>query len=136
MVENKLKETPLVSIIIVNYNGAHFLEACLDALKTQTYPAASYEVIISDNASNDGSISLLTEKYPWVQLIKNSQNLGFAAGNNIALPQARGEYIILLNNDTVPESTWLEALVDVAQENPEAGLITSHLQLLYDQLIL
>lgn len=123
-----------VSIVIVNYNGAHYLSACLDALRAQTYPAECIEVIVSDNGSRDGSLELLRQAYPWVQVLDNGQNLGFASGNNVAFEQAQGKYVVLLNNDTAPTPTWLENLVAVADADPQAGMVTGHLQLFYDQL--
>ncbi len=127
---------PFVSVIIVNYNGAHFLPTCLDALRASSYPADSFEVIVSDNASTDGSLGLLQSKYPWVRVLPNDRNLGFASGNNVAIKIARGEFIVLLNNDTRPAHDWLEHLVGVAKSDSRAGLITGNLQLFYDQVIL
>lgn len=127
---------PFVSVIIVNYNGAHYLRACLDALQAQTYPKSLFETIVSDNHSTDGSLELLAREYPWVKVLKNHSNLGFAEGNNVGIGAAEGELIVLLNNDTAPTPDWLEKLVQVAQANPQAGLVTGHLQLFYDQLIL
>jgi len=127
-------QLPFVSIIIVNYNGAHFLPACFAALRQQTYPADRFEVILSDNGSTDGTQALLREQYPWVKLLENGRNLGFATGNNVAFAQARGDYIVLLNNDTAPSPGWLEQLVAAAQADPQIGLVTGHLQLFYPQL--
>jgi GT2 family glycosyltransferase len=126
-------EWPLVSIIIVNFNGAHYLPACLDALARQTYPTDRFEVIVSDNGSTDATLPLLRDQYPWVTLLENGRNLGFASGNNVAFSLARGNYIVLLNNDTAPTPTWLQNLVEVAQADPAAGLVTGHLQLFYPQ---
>ena len=125
---------PFVSVVIVNYNGKHFLEACLDALRSQTYPAEFFEVIVSDNGSTDGSVEFLRSFYPWVKVIENESNLGFAGGNNIAFRAAQGEYLVLLNNDTSPLNDWLEKLVKAAVENPSAGIINGHSRLFYDQL--
>jgi len=127
-------ETAFVSIIIVNYNGAHYLPACLDALRQQTYPADRFEVIVSDNGSTDATLPLLRDQYPWVILLENGCNLGFATGNNVAFAQARGDYIVLLNNDTAPAPGWLEHMISVAQDDPQIGLVTGHLQLFYPQL--
>jgi GT2 family glycosyltransferase len=129
-----VKEPPFVSVVIVNYSGAQFLPACLDALKTQTYPPDRFEVIVSDNGSSDNSIELLRNGYPWVKILENKKNLGFTTGNNVAIQAARGEYIVLLNNDTAPHHDWLENLVRVADNYPKAGLVTGHLHLFYDYL--
>jgi len=131
-----MTDIPFVSVIIVNYNGKQFLTACLDALRNQTYPADSFEVIISDNASSDGSVDLLKGHFSWVRVLENKSNLGFAAGNNVAINSSKGEFIVLLNNDTVPQPTWLDNLVKVAKENPLAGIVTGRLHLFYDQLTL
>lgn len=127
---------PFVSVIIVNYNGAEYLPTCLDALKNQSYSRDSFQVIVSDNGSKDGSVELLQSKYPWVRVLENKRNLGFASGNNVAIQAARGDYIALINNDTLASPRWLEELVAVAQDNPYAGLVTGRLQLYYDQLVL
>ena len=129
-----MAEVPFVSLVIVNYNGAHFLELCLPALRGQDYPSERFEVIVVDNASSDTSLELLCNQYAWVKVIQNSRNLGFAGGNNVALRQARGDYLVIVNNDTAPNPDWLSQLVRAAQEHPEAGLVCGHLQLLYDEL--
>ncbi len=129
-----MSELPFVSVIIVNYNGAHFLPACLEALHTQTYPQNKLEVIVSDNGSSDNSIALLRNNYPWVKTLENNKNLGFTTGNNVAIEAAQGEYIVLLNNDTAPQNNWLRNLIKVADDNPKAGIVTSHLHLFYDYI--
>lgn len=129
-----MPDKPFVSIIIVNYNGRHYLEACLDALQQQTYPRECFEVIVSDNGSTDGSLSLLRDQYPWVRVLDNGKNLGFATGNNVAIQQSKGQYVLLLNNDTAPDPAWLEEMVNVAKADPKAGIVTGHLHLFYDQL--
>jgi len=129
-----LRELPFVSVIIVNYSGAHFLPACLDALQTQTYPRDCFEVIVSDNGSSDHSIELLQNQYPWVRTLENKKNLGFTTGNNVAIQAARGEYVVLLNNDTAPHQDWLANLVKVAIDHPQAGMVTGHLHLFYDYI--
>ena len=126
--------TPFVSVIIVNYNGAHFLTNCLNSLRAQSYPENCFEVIVSDNGSTDDSLNLLQTQYSWVKVIVNQRNLGFASGNNVAIKRAQGQYLVLLNNDTAPTASWLESLVTLAENNPKAGIITGHLQLFYDQL--
>lgn len=116
---------PFVSIIIVNYNGKHFLDDCLTSLQTQTYPQARTEVILVDNGSNDGSIEHLRYEYPWVRLLVAGKNLGFAQGNNEGIRIAKGQLIALLNNDTVVQSGWLQALVETIAEDPKIGGVTS-----------
>jgi len=125
---------PSISVIIVNFNGAHYLPACLDALHNQSYPSDRFEVIVSDNGSCDDSLNLLKNEYPWVKILDNGKNLGFASGNNVAIQATEGDFVVLLNNDTAPYSDWLVSLVDVALDDPKAGMVTGHLQLFYDQL--
>lgn len=128
------ENSPFISIITVNYNGKHYLAACLDALRQQNYPQLSYEVIVSDNGSSDGSVEFLQTHYPWVRLLENKQNLGFASGNNVAIQAARGDFIILLNNDTAPDRNFIRGMVDTARADERTGLVTGHLRLFYDQL--
>lgn len=105
---------PLVSIIILNYNGKDYIEECLDSVFNQTYKPI--EIIVVDNASEDGSKEILKEKYlSGITLIENAVNLGFAEGNNIALKKANGEFIALLNNDAVADNRWLQELISAAQ---------------------
>jgi len=99
----------IVSVVVVSWNGAEYLKGCLDALLDQDY--ADLEVIVVDNASSDGSDSLVEEHYPDVRLIRNERNLGFATGNNVGLRVTRGELVVLLNQDTVVQPNWLETLV-------------------------
>jgi GT2 family glycosyltransferase len=112
---------PLVSIIIVNYNGLRYLDDCLTSLLKQTYPRARWEVILVDNQSSDDSVEHVATHYPWVQIVQLPKNLGFAAGNNQGYRHCRGELIALLNNDTVVEPEWLSALVAVMQEDAAIG---------------
>ena len=125
---------PFVSVVIVNFNGKLYLPTCLNALKAQTYPRDCYEVIVSDNGSTDGSLKLLEADFPWVRVLKNGRNLGFASGNNVAFQVAQGEYVIALNNDTAPFPDWIEKMVQEAERYPRAGLVNGHSRLYYDQL--
>jgi GT2 family glycosyltransferase len=118
-------ETPFVSIILVNYNGKHFLEDCLCSIQKQTYPANRFEIILVDNASRDGSAAFVRERFPQVQLIENKSNVGYASGNNLGFRKAKGNLIALLNNDTVVEPQWLEALVDAILLDPRVGAVSS-----------
>ncbi|HET6572062.1 MAG TPA: glycosyltransferase family 2 protein [Fimbriiglobus sp.] len=111
-------DEPPVSVLIVNYNGAKHLPACLSALERQSVPRDRFEVVVVDNASADGSADLVRERSPWVKLVPLDRNAGFAGGTNIAARHARGRLLVLLNNDTVPDPYWLEELLRVADENP------------------
>ncbi|PLC52484.1 hypothetical protein CR155_18485 [Pollutimonas nitritireducens] len=102
--------TPKVSVVIVNYNGKHFLDNLLKSIKIQTEQPA--EVIIVDNASTDGSVDYLREHYSWVKVIQSKENLGFAEGNNVGVRAASSALIALLNNDAIAEPQWLEYLLE------------------------
>ena len=109
-----------ISLIIVNRNVGKLLYQCLDSIKNSK--GISYEVIIVDNASSDGSQTLLAQKYPEAKLIANSQNLGFAAACNIGIKAAAGKYPVLLNPDTLIEPDCLKDLFEFMESNPKAGL--------------
>src|SRR5947207_12234201 len=106
---------PNVSIIIVNYNGRHFLAELFDSLAGQTRPAD--EVIMVDNASSDGSVDFVRERFAWVKVIAWPTNAGFAEGCNIGVANARGEYIGLLNPDSVADERWLAELVRALEKD-------------------
>lgn len=112
----------LVSIILVNYNGRRFLPDCLDALARQRFPAWRTEVLLVDNASTDDSLSFVRQHYPWVRIVESTHNRGFAAGNNLGVSLARGQWVVLLNTDTIPEPTWLAELVHAAEHTDALGL--------------
>jgi len=116
-----VEQAPLVSIIIVNWNGCEHLPVCLESLAAQTF--RDFEVILVDNGSSDGSLALLRKHFPWVRLIALPENTGFATGNNQGLAQARGDYLVTLNNDTKAEPNWLEILVAAADAHPRAGMV-------------
>ncbi len=105
----------LFSILIVNFNGSRHLGPCLSALAEQTFPRHRFEVVLVDNASHDDSLALVRRDFPWVRVVKNESNEGFAGGNNAGLPHVRGRYLVLLNNDTIPDPHWLEELAAEAK---------------------
>ncbi|MHB8882701.1 MAG: glycosyltransferase family 2 protein [Thermodesulfovibrionales bacterium] len=113
-----------VAIVVLNWNGRVDTAACLDSLKELTYPA--YEVLLIDNGSVDGSQTFFREQYPWVTLIENVRNLGFAAGNNVGISyslRAGADYVLLLNNDTVVDPAFLDELVRAAEARPDVGIL-------------
>lgn len=114
-----------VSVLIVNFNGARHLPACLTALEQQTLPRYRFEVILLDNASRDDSVKLVRSQFPWVKLIASPTNTGFAEGNNIAAQYAHGRLLVLLNNDTIPDPFWLEELLRVVDHR--GGAVASKL---------
>jgi len=108
--------SPLVSIIILNYNGLKVTDNCLKSVFKTKYP--NFEVILVDNASTDGSAEYFSERYPAVKVMVNSENKGFSEGNNIGIRAAEGEYVALLNNDVEVTPSWLSELVKVAESDP------------------
>ncbi|GIK83854.1 MAG: hypothetical protein BroJett025_04760 [Patescibacteria group bacterium] len=122
-----MKKKPLVSILIINYNGKKFLKDCLTSIDNVNFPRNEYEVILVDNDSQDDSVSCVKKDFPWVKLVESKANLGFAEGNNLAYSKAVGEYIVLLNNDTVVDRNWLRSLVSTAKKNKNVGIVTSKL---------
>lgn len=119
---------PLVSIIIVNFNGQHLLESCLSVIFKLDYPQNKIEVILVDNNSSDDSVPFVTNNFPKVKIIQNGENLGFTGGNNEGYKAATGEYIVLLNSDVVVDKKWLSALVNRAECDPKIGIVGSRLR--------
>ena len=113
-------------MIVVNHNGARFIKGCLGALSTQVL-RGGFEIVLVDNASTDGSVASVRSAFPAVRVISSPRNLGFAAGNNLGFRSARGEFLVLLNNDARPRPGWLEALVAAADADPGLGAVTSKL---------
>jgi len=118
--------TPFVSVIVVNYDGLHFLRDCFHALERQTYPRHRFEVLMIDNGSADNSNGYVRQEFPWVTVLEQRENLGFAEGNNVGIRLARGEWVSLLNNDTVVDPDWLKELVASANA-PTIGGVTSRI---------
>lgn len=112
---------PDLSIIIVNWNTRELLARCLDSVQADL-PADS-EVWVVDNASADGSAALVRERFPWVRLIENNENVGFARANNQALKIVNGQYVLLLNSDAMLPGSALACLLQFADDHPRAGVI-------------
>lgn len=109
-----------LSVIIVNYNVKHFIEQCLfSVLQASRY--LDTEVFVVDNNSVDGSVTLIKEKFPQVILIENKENTGFSVANNQAIRQAKGQYVLLLNPDTVVQEDTFSKVIDFMDHHPEAG---------------
>jgi N-acetylglucosaminyl-diphospho-decaprenol L-rhamnosyltransferase len=109
-----------VSILIAHRNDFEYLPGCFDSIREKiTVP---YEVIMVDNNSTDGAPDMVEERYPWVKLIRSSDNLGFAAGCNLAARHATGDYFLLLNSDTILQTDILDT-VKVVDEAPGVGAV-------------
>ncbi|MEI7500833.1 MAG: glycosyltransferase [Bacteroidota bacterium] len=109
-----------LSIIIVNYNVKYFLEQCLHSVQNACNGLKT-EIFVVDNDSVDGSVKMVKEKFPDVHLIENKENKGFSSANNQAIRKSRGEYVLLLNPDTIVEDDTLRKVVDFMDEHPDAG---------------
>jgi GT2 family glycosyltransferase len=120
----------LLSIIIPNWNGAKFLPTCCDALARQTHQ--NLEIIVVDNASDDGSQELIRTRYSQVNLIELPENRGFTGACNAGMQAATGDFIALLNNDTEVDSNWAAAVIDAFNRHAEIGSVASKM-LLFDQ---
>ena len=114
---------PVCSVCIANYNGAAILDECIASVLAQRIDG-DVEIIVHDDASTDSSIALLRERYPQVELLASRENVGFCAGNNRMANHARGEYILLLNNDAALYPGALETLVGAARASGRPGILT------------
>ena len=115
---------PLVSVIILNWNGGAYVEESIASILKQNYP--EIELIVVDNGSTDSSLQTIKNKFKdRLCLIENKTNTGFAAGNNTGIRRARGKYVALLNNDAVADPSWLKELVAVAESDPRVGMCAS-----------
>ncbi len=119
-----------VSVIIVTWNGRQHLEACLTAVAAQT--AVSFETILVDNGSSDGTVAWVAGAFPWVRVLALPTNLGFAGGNNAGAREARGRYLAFLNNDTAADAGWLRALLAGVDEAAGFTLTTSRIVYMHD----
>ena len=114
-----------LSIIILSWNTGELLKQCLESvisglfIKELTDYKCRVEIIVVDNASEDGSCEMVKKEFPEVRLIQNKENLGFAKGNNVGLKEAKGEFVMLLNSDTIVKSGAIEGLLSFLQKNLE-----------------
>ncbi len=129
----KNNSNPLVSIIILNYNAGKLLLNCIDSVFKSTYQ--NFEVIVVDNLSTDNSHVRCKEKFEKIQLIENKENLGYCEGNNIGIRNANGEFIIILNPDTIVEPNWLNHLMSAYNKFGE-GLYQPKFFSLNEKLVL
>lgn len=111
-----------VSIIIVTYNSAKVIGACLDSLAAEVSSGLA-EVIVVDNASPDDSVRAVRDNYPWATLIAGRENLGYSKGVNLGIQRARGRFLLILNPDTVVRRGTLRRLIDFVERTPDAGIV-------------
>ena len=125
--------TPDISIVIVTWNGRAFLDACLTGVAGQE--GVDAETILVDNASTDGTVDFVRERFPWVRIVALPTNLGFTGGNNAGARDARGRFLAFLNNDTIPDSGWLRALRAGVDERAGFVLAASRIVYMHDPRI-
>jgi GT2 family glycosyltransferase len=121
---------PLISVVVLNWNGDRVVGQCLMSLQVQTYHPL--EIIVVDNASTDGSVDLIQERFPDIKLIINTKNQGFGGGNNVGIRASRGRYIMMLNNDTRLDPRCIEELKRAIEKGHRYGGCASKILLEYE----
>src|SRR5260370_10043131 len=128
------KTAPSASIVLLNFNGRRFVKDCMSSVFELDYP--SYEVILVDNGSSDGSVELLKEqakdcsKVP-LRIIRNQTNLGYSIANNQGVEASTGDYVILLSNDIRVDRDWLSSMIRVMEDRKDIGVAQSQMFSLY-----
>jgi hypothetical protein len=128
---------PVVSVIVLGYNGGDVLLRCLESVLGTNYP--DFEIVLVDNASSDGSAGKLSRLYDGharVRIVRNATNVGFASGNNIGVRHAQGEYVAFLNQDTIVHPNWLCEAITLMQDRPKVGILQCKLVKLDDPSII
>ncbi|RLD44719.1 MAG: glycosyltransferase family 2 protein [Bacteroidetes bacterium] len=120
---------PLVSVVTVNYNQSKVTCEFLESLVKITY--RKIEIFVVDNDSPTDNPDIIKEKYPYITLLKTKVNLGFAGGNNFALPYCNGKYILFINNDTEVDPNFLEPMVDLLESDSNIGMVNPRVQYFY-----
>lgn len=118
-----------LSIIIVNYNAEAFLRECLLSIRKHVSNKITYEVIVVDNVSSDGSVAMVREEFKDVSLIANEKNVGFSRANNQGVKKSRGRHVLFLNPDTVIQEGTLETMVNFMDRERQAGGATCYLEM-------
>lgn len=116
------KSTLDLSIIIVNFNARDYLGECLRSIALNTH-RVRYETFVVDNASDDGSCAMVKSEFPWVRLFENATNVGFSRANNQAIRESTGEFVLLLNNDTLVLPQAIDVMVETMRSRPKVGVI-------------
>jgi GT2 family glycosyltransferase len=116
-----------ISVVVLNFNGKQYLHDCLTSLALQT--CGDYEVIVVDNGSCDASVEYLRSNFPWVKVVRNEENLGFAEGTNSGIRKARGDLIITLNNDTKVDKNFIKHLTKPMCAHADVGMCASKMLL-------
>ena len=122
-----MSKNPLVSVIVLNYNAGELLLNCIESIKKSSYK--NMEIIVVDNISTDKSQKACKEKHPDIKLIQNNKNFGYCEGNNIGIREAKGDYIVILNPDTIVEHNWIDELISAYNKFGEGLYQPKHLSL-------
>ncbi|OGP86338.1 MAG: hypothetical protein A2Z08_04115, partial [Deltaproteobacteria bacterium RBG_16_54_11] len=123
----RVSGSPLISVVVLNWNGVHCVEGCLVSLQAQSYHPL--EIIVVDNASTDKSVDFIRMNFPEVKMILNKRNLGFAGGNNIGIKASRGRYIMILNNDARLDPDCIKELKRSIEKDKRYGASASKILL-------
>jgi N-acetylglucosaminyl-diphospho-decaprenol L-rhamnosyltransferase len=111
-----------LSIALVNWNNRDYLRQCLESIEAAQLPF-SYDIVVADNGSTDGSLQMLSERFPYVKIVQNEGNVGVARGNNQCINNTNGRYIYILNNDTLVNRKAIETMMRFIDEHPDAGAV-------------
>jgi len=125
---------PLVSVIVLNWNGKEHLLECLGSLLKASY--SPMEIIVSDNGSTDGSVNRVQSEFPSVVILENGRNIGYAEGNNRGVALAKGDYAVTLNNDVVVEQDWLDKPVEYLERDHGLFAVCGRQMNYYNRLII
>jgi GT2 family glycosyltransferase len=116
-----MKDASPVTLLVLNFNGKHYMKLCLDSLLATNYP--HFEVVVVDNGSTDGSRDFIKSNYPKVKLIEHDRNYGYTLGYNLVIGKIQTEYIALINNDIVAETNWLKELMVHIKDDYVAAVV-------------
>jgi hypothetical protein len=125
---------PLVSVVVINYNSGSYLAGCVGSVMDSMYPRK--ELIIVDNASEDDSVKQVETLYPETKIIRNPVNLGYSGAGNIGIEEAKGEFVVIMNPDTIVDKRWLDGLVSAAARYPRAAFFQPKILLMDDRRML
>lgn len=125
---------PIVSIIVLNWNGKQYLETCLSSLERQI--CKNIEIIFVDNGSHDGSVDFVKNRFPGVVILRHEKNLGFSQGVNSGIRISRGKFIATINNDAEADENWIKNLLSVMESSQDIGSCASRMMRFYDREII